>query len=152
MAQHLSHSWSQSSESQSDSIEFETSSDLYDSCMDLEILSSDLYDSNINLWEFLIELLEDKRCKNIIRWTGSSFADYHDNEFIILDPFEVSRRFALRRNKPLSLNYHKFNRILRYYYNKKKILYKINGKSNTFSFRINILPYLNKLRLAQFEY
>lgn len=142
------HSWSYSSESQSDSIELETQDDFPDSFMDLEVLSSEFCESNINLWEFLLVLLEDKRFRNIIRWTGPGFGQYHDNEFTMIDPREVARLFAIRSNKPFTLNYSKFNRILRSYYNKKKILLKISGKSNTFSFRFNILPFLHKLRLA----
>ncbi|CAF0944422.1 unnamed protein product [Brachionus calyciflorus] len=129
-------SWSHTSESQSDSIEFESTNDLNDSCMDLEILSNELY----------------KRFRNLIRWTSDSMNEtYHDNEFIILDPLEVAKRFAIRRNKPFSLNYHKFNRILRYYYNKKKILNKINGKPNTFSFRIDITPYVSKYKFTDLQ-
>lgn len=142
------HSWSHSSESQSDSIELETQDDFSDSFMDLEILSNEFTQPNIKLWEFLIEILEDKRFRSIIRWTGPAFSQYHDNEFTMVDPGEVARLFAIRSNKPFTLNYSKFNRILRSYYNKKKLLQKINGKPNTFSFRFNILPYVNRLRLA----
>lgn len=145
----LWHSWSFSSESQSQSIELESQDEFSDSSMDLEVLSNEFTATNIKLWEFLIEILEDKRFRTIIKWTASHFDQFHDNEFNLIDPREVARLYAIRSNRPFSLSYNKFNRILRSYYNKKKILQKINGKSNTFSFKFNILPYLNKLRMCQ---
>lgn len=144
----LWHSWSFSSESQSQSIELESQDEFSDSSMDLEVISNEFNQTNLKLWEFLIEILEDKRFRSIIKWTVSDFNQYHDNEFTLIDPREVARLYAIRSNKPFSLSYNKFNRILRSYYNKKKILQKINGKSNTFSFKFNVVPYMNKLRLS----
>lgn len=128
---------------------------------------------NIQLWQFLLELLEDRRFKNLIRWTwsemvndqkakyscslsstpSSSFSStesdlYRDNEFVINDPKELAKRWATRVNKPF-MNYNKFSRTLRYYYNKKKILKKTAGKPNTFYFLINIQPYLNVIHARQ---
>jgi hypothetical protein len=136
--------------------------------------------TNCELWQFLLELLEDKRNRNVIRWISASAnsspsstqtsttslavplhqiqngratqvtaaSHLHDNEFMILDPIEVARRWAVRRNKP-SMTYKRFNRILRSYYNKKKILHKTAGKANVFAFQINIQPYLNQIRSNQ---
>jgi hypothetical protein len=138
--------------------------------------------SNCELWQFLLELLEDKRNRHLIRWVNTSTSTspssthtpqptslavplhqiqnekstavtvvsaasspLHDNEFMIVDSIEVARQFALRRNKP-SMTYTKFNRILRSYYNKKKILHKTAGKTNVFAFQINIHPYLGQIR------
>ena len=125
----------------------------------------------VELWQFLLELLEDRRGLSIIHWVSNSSsaaasgdqpastqqtketattstASLHDNEFVILDPIEVSKRWALRRNKPFT-TYKKFNRILRSYYNKKKILHKTAGKANAFAFQINVQPYLNQIRSWQ---
>lgn len=144
--------------------------------------------NKIELWQFLLELLEDpKRNKNTIRWltppslsvtapqqplhqvqtsrslsgsstsSSSSSSGFHDNDFVILDTHEVAKRWALRRSKPIyyasnaAVAHKMFNRILRSYYTKKNILHKVAGKSNTFSFQINIQPYLNQLR-AQSQY
>jgi hypothetical protein len=140
--------------------------------------------TNCELWQFLLELLEDKRSRNVIRWvsvlsassatstsqpssttqsqqtTPSLVVPLHhqiqktvsshlnDNEFVILDPIEVARRWAIRRDKP-SMTYKRFNRILRSYYNKKKILHKTAGKANVFAFQINIQPYLSQIRCNQ---
>jgi hypothetical protein len=101
--------------------------------------------TNIQLWQFLLEMLQDKRYRHIIKWLSnsaeakaSSFSV--DNEFVICDPKEVAKRWSLRSNRPL--NYKKFCRALRYYYNKNKILKKTAGKKNQYCFLINIQPYL----------
>jgi hypothetical protein len=100
---------------------------------------------SVEVWQFLLELLENKQYRNVIRWVNSQF---NDNEFIIYDSVEIARKWATRRNKP-NMTYKKFNRILRSYYNKKNILKKMPGKHNTFMFQINILPYMNQIRFFQ---
>ena len=97
---------------------------------------------NIQMWQFLLELLEDKRCKNIIRWLAPSISspsssisfdsDSVDNEFLIIDPIEVARKWSIRGSKS-NMTLKKFNRILRYYC-KKKILQKTAGKRNQYHF------------------
>ena len=79
---------------------------------------------SIQMWQFLLELLEDKRCRHLIRWRSNE-KNIHDNEFVIYDPNEIVRRWAIRHAKP-NMNYKKFCRILRYYY-KNKILQKTAG-------------------------
>jgi len=81
-------------------------------------------DSTIQMWQFLLELLEDKRCRHLIRWRSSE-KNINDNEFVIFDPNEIVRRWAVRHSRP-NMNYKKFCRILRYYY-KNKILQKTAG-------------------------
>lgn len=107
--------------------------------------------SKTQMWQFLLELLFDKRCRNIIRWSNPliSFdsSDSIDNEFFIVDPIELARRWSVRSCKP-TMTFRKFNRILRYYC-KKKILQKIAGKRLTYNFLINIQLYLSQIQHMQ---
>lgn len=100
------------------------------------------------LWQFLLEILEDKKYENLIRWIYSKTINEHDNEFTICDTKEIARLWGIRRNKP-NMTQKKFNRVLRHYYNKKNILKKPAGKHNTYYFLINIQPYLQYLKLEQ---
>lgn len=149
----------------SHSLESLMDSDVFGCEANITNFNSQQLNLNISLWQFLLEMLEDKRYRNLIRWVSNTPSEpfatielnrmnekgYHDNEFFILEPFEVARRWAVRRNKSCNMTCSKFKRILRYYYNKKKILQKVVGKPNTFVFQINILPYLNELRLEKFK-
>ena len=83
-----------------------------------------LSNDSIQMWQFLLELLEDKRCRHLIRWRSVE-KNYQDNEFVIYDPIEIVKQWAVRHAKP-NMNYKKFCRILRYYY-KNKILQKTAG-------------------------
>ena len=74
----------------------------------------------IQLWQFLLELLTDKTCINIISWTGDGW------EFKMNDPDEVAVRWGMRKNKP-KMNYEKMSRAMRYYYD-KNIIHKTAGK------------------------
>lgn len=115
---------------------------------------------NIQMWQFLLELLEDKRCKNIIRWSAPSMSspsscisfdsDSVDNEFLIIDPIEVARKWSIRGSKS-NMTLKKFNRILRYYC-KKKILQKTAGKRNQYHFLNDIQSYLNQIHMQQYQY
>ena len=80
----------------------------------------------IQLWQFLLELLTDKSCLNIISWTGDGW------EFKMNDPDEVAIRWGLRKNKP-KMNYEKMSRAMRYYYDKNIIL-KTPGKRYVYRF------------------
>ena len=84
----------------------------------------------IQLWQFLLELLCNKSCQNIIVWTGSGW------EFRMIDPDEVATRWGLRKNKP-KMNYEKMSRGLRYYYD-KNILVKTAGKRYIYKFVCDI--------------
>lgn len=121
----------------------------------LTVFDSNQLNSNqiTQLWQFLLEILEDKKYENLIRWNPLCAFNYkmnneHDNEFIIYDTKEVARLWGVRRNKP-NMNHKKFNRILRHYYNKKNILRKPACKRNTYYFQINIQPYLQFLKVEQ---
>ena len=65
----------------------------------------------IQLWQFILELLSDSDNASFISWTGP------DGEFRMLDPEEVARRWGRRKNKA-AMNYDKMGRALRYYYDK----------------------------------
>uniref|UniRef100_T1JZB4 ETS domain-containing protein n=1 Tax=Tetranychus urticae TaxID=32264 RepID=T1JZB4_TETUR len=84
----------------------------------------------IQLWQFLLELLSDKSCQNFITWTGDGW------EFKLTEPDEVARRWGLRKNKP-KMNYEKLSRGLRYYYD-KNIIHKTAGKRYVYKFVCDI--------------
>ncbi|KAM9113804.1 Friend leukemia integration 1 transcription factor isoform 2-T2 [Pangshura tecta] len=76
----------------------------------------------IQLWQFLLELLSDSSNANCITWEGTN------GEFKMTDPDEVARRWGERKSKP-NMNYDKLSRALRYYYD-KNIMTKVHGKRN----------------------
>ncbi|OQR74971.1 protein C-ets-1-like, partial [Tropilaelaps mercedesae] len=80
----------------------------------------------VQLWQFLLELLTDKTCQNLISWTGNEW------EFKLTDPDEVARLWGNRKNKP-KMNYEKLSRGLRYYYD-KNIIHKTSGKRYVYRF------------------
>ena len=85
----------------------------------------------IQLWQFLLELLSDKRNANCIAWAG------HNGEFKLLNPDEVSRLWGQRKKKP-NMNYDKLSRAIRYYYD-KKIMHKVPGKRYVYRFDFETL-------------
>ena len=68
----------------------------------------------IQLWQFLLELLGDKNSKSVIQWVGN------DGEFKLNDPELVAQLWGKRKNKP-KMNYEKLSRALRYYYSEAMI-------------------------------
>ncbi|XP_078676105.1 uncharacterized protein LOC144913365 isoform X2 [Branchiostoma floridae x Branchiostoma belcheri] len=89
----------------------------------------------IQLWHFILELLQKEEFRDVIAWQG----DY--GEFVIKDPDEVARLWGMRKCKP-HMNYDKLSRALRYYYN-KRILHKTKGKRFTYKFNFNKLILVN---------
>lgn len=90
----------------------------------------------IQLWQFLLELLQDEKHANIIAWAGN------DGEFKLLDPEAVSTLWGMRKRKP-SMNYDKLSRAIRYYYD-KKIMHKVHGKRYVYKFNFEtIAKYLS---------
>jgi hypothetical protein len=61
----------------------------------------------IQLWQFLLELLSDSSNAASITWEGTN------GEFKLTDPDEVARRWGERKSKP-NMNYDKLSRALRY--------------------------------------
>lgn len=78
------------------------------------------------LWQFLLELLSDKRYSEMITWEGTN------GEFKLVDPDEVARKWGERKSKP-NMNYDKMSRALRYYYD-KNIMAKVHGKRYAYKF------------------
>ncbi|CEF71270.1 Ets domain and Winged helix-turn-helix DNA-binding domain-containing protein [Strongyloides ratti] len=80
----------------------------------------------IQLWQFLLELLSDSRNADSITWEGTQ------GEFKLVDPDDVARRWGERKSKP-NMNYDKMSRALRYYYD-KNIMCKVHGKRYAYKF------------------
>ncbi|TNN10170.1 Protein c-ets-1-B [Schistosoma japonicum] len=78
------------------------------------------HNGHIQLWQFLLEELQDPEATSFISWTG------YENEFKLKEPNQVAQRWGARKNKP-KMNYEKLSRGLRYYYD-KKIIEKVSGK------------------------
>ncbi|XP_068098409.1 ETS translocation variant 2 [Hyperolius riggenbachi] len=90
----------------------------------------------IQLWQFLLELLQDSSCQKLINWTGNGW------EFKLSDPNEVARRWGRRKNKP-RMNYEKLSRGLRYYYH-KNIIHKTGGQRYVYKFVCDLQNLLNR--------
>ncbi|KAH9503583.1 hypothetical protein Btru_068229 [Bulinus truncatus] len=80
----------------------------------------------IQLWQFLLELLSDSANAACITWEGTN------GEFKLVDPDEVAKRWGERKSKP-NMNYDKLSRALRYYYD-KNIMTKVHGKRYAYKF------------------
>lgn len=80
----------------------------------------------IQLWQFLLELLTDKKHRNEIQWVGT------EGEFKLNQPEVVAQLWGERKNKP-SMNYEKLSRALRYYYDGDMIS-KVHGKRFVYKF------------------
>ncbi|XP_052781464.1 ETS domain-containing protein Elk-3-like isoform X1 [Mya arenaria] len=85
-----------------------------------------LMDSNITLWQFLLDLLVSNNHQDIIQWTNN------DGEFKLLNPEEVANLWGKRKNK-CNMNYDKLSRALRYYYD-KNIIKKVMGQKFMYKF------------------
>lgn len=70
------------------------------------IYLSDTGSGQIQLWQFLLELLSDSTNAACITWEGTN------GEFKLTDPDEVARRWGERKSKP-NMNYDKLSRALR---------------------------------------
>ncbi|KAK3107650.1 hypothetical protein FSP39_019170 [Pinctada imbricata] len=80
----------------------------------------------IQLWQFLLELLTDKDCREVIQWLGD------EGEFKLNNPEMVAQMWGQRKNKP-TMNYEKLSRALRYYYDGDMIA-KVHGKRFVYKF------------------
>lgn len=95
-------------------------------CLNPLLLLIFLDSGQIQLWQFLLELLADRQNIACISWEGI------DGEFKLIDPDEVARRWGERKSKP-NMNYDKLSRALRYYYD-KNIMTKVHGKRYAYKF------------------
>ncbi|XP_064651576.1 GA-binding protein alpha chain-like [Lineus longissimus] len=80
----------------------------------------------IQLWQFLLELLTDKECREVIHWVGD------EGEFKLNHPEMVAQMWGQRKNKP-TMTYEKLSRALRYYYDGDMIA-KVHGKRFVYKF------------------
>jgi len=90
----------------------------------------------IQLWQFLLELLTESGNASVITWEGTT------GEFKILDPDEVARRWGERKSKP-NMNYDKLSRALRYYYD-RNLMTKVHGKRYAYKFDFRALEQLQQ--------
>ncbi|XP_045465584.1 DNA-binding protein Ets97D isoform X2 [Harmonia axyridis] len=93
---------------------------------DSTIHSKNIFHGQIQLWQFLLELLTSSEYKNIIRWIGN------EGEFKLTNPDSVAKLWGERKNKP-KMNYEKLSRALRYYYDGDMIS-KVSGKRFVYKF------------------
>ncbi|XP_017092839.2 DNA-binding protein Ets97D [Drosophila bipectinata] len=80
----------------------------------------------VQLWQFLLEILTDCEHTDIIEWVGT------EGEFKLTDPDLVARLWGEKKNKP-AMNYEKLSRALRYYYDGDMIS-KVSGKRFAYKF------------------
>ncbi|XP_018567445.1 DNA-binding protein Ets97D-like isoform X2 [Anoplophora glabripennis] len=80
----------------------------------------------IQLWQFLLELLTTQEYKSVIQWIGK------EGEFKLNHPEVVAHLWGERKNKP-TMNYEKLSRALRYYYDGDMIS-KVHGKRFVYKF------------------
>lgn len=90
----------------------------------------------IQLWQFLLELLSDPSNSDCIAWEKGGCNECSDGEFKLTDPDEVARRWGRKKTKP-NMNYDKMSRALRYYYD-KNILTKVHGKRHAYQFHHHV--------------
>ncbi|KAL5009607.1 hypothetical protein ScPMuIL_011912 [Solemya velum] len=81
---------------------------------------------SLQLWQFLVALLDDPANSTFIAWTGRGL------EFKLIEPEEVARRWGIQKNRP-AMNYDKLSRSLRYYY-EKGIMQKVAGERYVYKF------------------
>ncbi|CAB4055589.1 GABPA [Lepeophtheirus salmonis] len=80
----------------------------------------------VQLWQFLLELLTEKEHREVIHWIGE------EGEFKLNDPEMVAQLWGVRKNKP-NMNYEKLSRALRYYYDGDMIC-KVQNKRFVYKF------------------
>ncbi|NXC31320.1 ETV4 protein, partial [Campylorhamphus procurvoides] len=81
---------------------------------------------SLQLWQFLVALLDDPTHSHFIAWTGRGM------EFKLIEPEEVARLWGIQKNRP-AMNYDKLSRSLRYYY-EKGIMQKVAGERYVYKF------------------
>ncbi|XP_045555321.1 ETS translocation variant 5 isoform X2 [Salmo salar] len=87
---------------------------------------------SLQLWQFLVTLLDDPANGHFISWTGRGM------EFKLIEPEEVARRWGLQKNRP-AMNYDKLSRSLRYYY-EKGIMQKVKVAGERYVYKFTCDP------------
>ncbi|NXQ85231.1 ETV5 protein, partial [Nyctibius grandis] len=87
---------------------------------------------SLQLWQFLVTLLDDPANAHFIAWTGRGMEPWLEPSR--LPPFcpQVARRWGIQKNRP-AMNYDKLSRSLRYYY-EKGIMQKVAGERYVYKF------------------
>lgn len=85
----------------------------------------------IALWQFLLDLLSDRKNEHVIFWADSN------GECQIRQPDELARKWGDRKNKK-NMNYDKLSRAIRYYYD-RKLLTKVQGKKYAYQIHFSKL-------------
>ncbi|XP_074026815.1 DNA-binding protein Ets97D [Leptinotarsa decemlineata] len=100
------------------------------------------HNGQIQLWQFLLELLITREYGNVIQWIGN------DGEFRFNNPEVVAQLWGVRKKKPM-MNYEKLSRALRYYYDGDMIS-KVHGKRFVYKFVCDLKQLLgyNAIELA----
>lgn len=80
----------------------------------------------VTLWQFILELLADETCHDIVAWTETPL------EFKVINSKEMAIRWGNRKNRP-KMNYDKLSRALRYYY-RKNLIQHVPGKRQVYFF------------------
>lgn len=106
------------------------------------MLFADHMETNITLWQFLLELLISNQYTSIITWTNN------DGEFKLVNAEEVARLWGLRKNKT-NMNYDKLSRALRYYYD-KNIIKKVLGQKFVYRWEWSTLIRRNENILGRY--
>lgn len=97
--------------------------------------------ANIELWQFLLELLITPGYGDKIRWTRRI-----EGEFEFLQPNEVAKMWGFRKGKS-EMTYDKMSRALRYYYGKRRIE-KQRGKLFRYRFDCDLMDLTGHSGLA----
>lgn len=97
--------------------------------------------ANIELWQFLLELLITPGYGDKIRWTRRI-----EGEFEFLQPDEVAKLWGFRKGKS-EMTYDKMSRALRYYYGKRRIE-KQRGKLFRYRFDCDLVDLTGHSGLA----
>lgn len=92
----------------------------------ITVVNRSINSGQIQLWQFLLELLTDREHREAIQWIGA------EGEFKLNKPETVAKLWGARKNKP-SMNYEKLSRALRYYYDGDMIS-KVHGKRFVYKF------------------
>ena len=89
-------------------------------------LNKSMSGGQIQLWQFLLEILTDVKYLDIIQWEGD------EGEFKLFNAERVAQLWGERKNRP-NMNYEKLSRALRYYY-EGDMLAKIPNKRFVYKF------------------
>ncbi len=94
--------------------------------------------SQLQLWQFLLELLLISANTHLIQWTSNTF------EFQINKPLDVARLWGKVTNNE-HMDYQKLLKGLHYYFN-KGIMSKVKGKPLSFQYNGSIQNYIEMRR------